>query len=243
MFLGSARVLIWVSGKIKRSLEKLLNNANRAEELSESVASMDFEAVSYLDEIQSPTRIQSSFIKIVSVLKLLRPYLPQHLLVPASPKPKARGDDEKGAEEAAPISPARGPGRSSRRASRRRASRRRVSSGSPLPSPHAGDPQVPAFSLPLVPPDKGFGPLDPPVPKSPLGPRDQKQPPPLVISATSSLVVKVATVVAIRCIVVTDVALMQNFVKIVVQAVRLPVGYAIATVAASFLRRGRVGEL
>jgi len=196
LVLGAAQYL-WKYTENSRRLAKLLNNDKVATELAESVASMDFEAVSYLDEIKEPTRIQSAFIKIVSVLKLLRPYLPQHLLAK-----QIDNEDDQGAVEAAAPQP---PSRASSVAS----------SGQSTPkAKDGGDPEAPAI-MPLV-PDGGPMPVVPERKVSLEQPRKRS----LALSVTSHLVEKVVTVVAVRCAVVTDVALMQKFISITVQAVR-----------------------
>jgi len=159
-----------------RRLAKLLNDDKVALELAESVASMDFEAVSYLDDIHSPTRIQSAFIKIVSVLKMLRPYLPQHLLAK-----QIDNEEDQGAEEA------------SLRA------RSMSSSGQNTPKANdGGNPEEPGRSptaiMPLVP---GGVPVVPKPKVSPLSSLEMPRKRSLVLSAASHLVEKNVTVVAI----------------------------------------------
>jgi len=241
-------VVMMICGGMLSRIERDLS------ELAESVASMEFHSVSYLDDIQSPTRIQSAFIKIVSVLKLLRPYLPQHLLVPDSPRAKAEEEGAK-AEEGGKAPSSKGSSKGSLKAASVASSK--VSSSESTAS-EEGHPQG-SVGNPLVPKE------DPPSPKSPKSPTitpivpaqnppqnpegneqklDQKPAEPvgqkivralsnrfltrnrglsgtrLALSAASHLVEKVVTVVAIRCVVVSDVTVMQKFIQIAVQAVR-----------------------
>eukprot|EP00759_Apiculatamorpha_spiralis_P054416 PhF_6_TR6932/c2_g2_i4/m.10136 len=60
-------------------MAKLLDNNKVATELAEAVALMDFDEVAYLDSIESPTRIQTAFIKIVGALKTMKAFMPATL--------------------------------------------------------------------------------------------------------------------------------------------------------------------
>eukprot|EP00759_Apiculatamorpha_spiralis_P001537 PhF_6_TR10555/c0_g1_i4/m.16778 len=71
--------IAWKYTENRRRLRKLLNNEKVATELAEAVALMDFESVSYLDEIDEPTRIQAAFKKIVFTLQEAKNYMPQTL--------------------------------------------------------------------------------------------------------------------------------------------------------------------
>eukprot|EP01063_Lacrimia_lanifica_P004775 TRINITY_DN12717_c0_g1_i1.p1 TRINITY_DN12717_c0_g1~~TRINITY_DN12717_c0_g1_i1.p1 ORF type:complete len:948 (+),score=280.57 TRINITY_DN12717_c0_g1_i1:219-2846(+) len=73
-------VLFMFSGE-RAKKRALYNNNAVAEATACAIAAMDFHSVAYLNEIPNPNRIQQSFISIVDILKELRPYLPNAVLL------------------------------------------------------------------------------------------------------------------------------------------------------------------
>eukprot|EP00759_Apiculatamorpha_spiralis_P018501 PhF_6_TR24833/c0_g1_i2/m.34247 len=63
-----------------RHVNKLLSNENMATDLAESIAEMNFDQISYIYDVQNPTRVQSAFIKIIENLKHLRKFIPANVL-------------------------------------------------------------------------------------------------------------------------------------------------------------------
>ena len=67
--------------KTAAQIHKLKTNVEIAEELAKAVAIMDLESVQYLYTLENPSRIQASFILILSMLTEYRAYLPAAVLV------------------------------------------------------------------------------------------------------------------------------------------------------------------
>jgi len=71
--------IVWKFTENSRRMAKLLDNNKVATELAVSVSNLQFDEVAYLDDIEKPTKIQASFIKIVKSLKEFRNFMPASL--------------------------------------------------------------------------------------------------------------------------------------------------------------------
>eukprot|EP01064_Diplonema_japonicum_P032174 TRINITY_DN5990_c0_g1_i1.p1 TRINITY_DN5990_c0_g1~~TRINITY_DN5990_c0_g1_i1.p1 ORF type:complete len:964 (+),score=231.79 TRINITY_DN5990_c0_g1_i1:51-2894(+) len=77
ILIGSA--IMWKATEQTRMLRKMYNTTRITGDLAEQVARMELDELDYLLEIEHPTMVQASFIKILHILKTYRPYIPEAL--------------------------------------------------------------------------------------------------------------------------------------------------------------------
>eukprot|EP01062_Namystynia_karyoxenos_P067526 TRINITY_DN614_c0_g1_i4.p1 TRINITY_DN614_c0_g1~~TRINITY_DN614_c0_g1_i4.p1 ORF type:complete len:928 (+),score=268.96 TRINITY_DN614_c0_g1_i4:94-2877(+) len=87
-----APLLIFLFTRQSRRMQALYNNNRVAEECAESIAAMRLDEVGWIEDIPHPNRIQLSFVRIVSVLKQYKSYLPASLFA-------MQGDSDSEGEE------------------------------------------------------------------------------------------------------------------------------------------------
>eukprot|EP00667_Euglena_gracilis_P026349 EG_transcript_31625 len=63
-----------------RALRKQFSDVKVAEDCAEAIACFDLEAVSWLANLSKPTKIQLAFLRIVSLLMEVKPFIPDQLL-------------------------------------------------------------------------------------------------------------------------------------------------------------------
>eukprot|EP01062_Namystynia_karyoxenos_P067523 TRINITY_DN614_c0_g1_i1.p1 TRINITY_DN614_c0_g1~~TRINITY_DN614_c0_g1_i1.p1 ORF type:complete len:939 (+),score=268.43 TRINITY_DN614_c0_g1_i1:37-2853(+) len=88
--------LVFVFTRQSRRMRALYNNNRVAEECAESIAAMRLDEVGWIEDIPNPNKIQLAFVKIVSVLKQYKSYLPASLFA-------MQGDSDSEGDEQSPT--------------------------------------------------------------------------------------------------------------------------------------------
>eukprot|EP00668_Euglena_longa_P028591 GGOE01035872.1.p1 GENE.GGOE01035872.1~~GGOE01035872.1.p1 ORF type:complete len:1181 (-),score=400.45 GGOE01035872.1:1169-4495(-) len=94
---------LWRFTAPMRRMRKMLSNDNVAEECVEAISRLDLAAVAWLRELPKPNRIQRAFVRIITLLEDIRPFIPDQLLATLAMKDKKEEAPEN-AEANAPLS-------------------------------------------------------------------------------------------------------------------------------------------
>eukprot|EP01064_Diplonema_japonicum_P020454 TRINITY_DN298_c1_g1_i1.p1 TRINITY_DN298_c1_g1~~TRINITY_DN298_c1_g1_i1.p1 ORF type:complete len:961 (+),score=266.83 TRINITY_DN298_c1_g1_i1:53-2935(+) len=81
LFVLIASAVMWRTTAQTRMLKKMYNTTRIAGDLAEQVARMELDELDYLLDIEQPTAVQASFVKIVRILKTYKPYIPEALFM------------------------------------------------------------------------------------------------------------------------------------------------------------------
>eukprot|EP00667_Euglena_gracilis_P003998 EG_transcript_4012 len=82
-FLLAVALGVWRAWKATADLRKLrkqFSNNNVAQECAEAIACFNLESVAWLRTCPNPNRIQQSFLEILEMLTMVKPYIPDHVL-------------------------------------------------------------------------------------------------------------------------------------------------------------------
>eukprot|EP01064_Diplonema_japonicum_P008124 TRINITY_DN15649_c3_g1_i1.p1 TRINITY_DN15649_c3_g1~~TRINITY_DN15649_c3_g1_i1.p1 ORF type:complete len:819 (+),score=159.05 TRINITY_DN15649_c3_g1_i1:53-2458(+) len=75
-----AAAVAWKATTRMRAYRRLYNNTRVAESMADSIARMELDELDYLDNIHHPTKVQSSFLSIVAILKTYKLFIPDPIL-------------------------------------------------------------------------------------------------------------------------------------------------------------------
>eukprot|EP00667_Euglena_gracilis_P010386 EG_transcript_10582 len=70
----------WRATADLRQLRRQFSNNNVAQECAEAIACFNLESVAWLRTCQNPNKIQQSFLQILEMMTMVRPYIPDHVL-------------------------------------------------------------------------------------------------------------------------------------------------------------------
>eukprot|EP00667_Euglena_gracilis_P002375 EG_transcript_2375 len=130
----------WKATADLRKLRKQFSNNNVAQECAEAIACFNLESVAWLRDCKNPNKIQESFLQILEMMTMVRPYIPDHVLSIFTQRQR-KGEDE-GQSASAATSPAVLPGRNGVAAEGGCGSPNAASVVMPVRSPLAGDHQL-----------------------------------------------------------------------------------------------------
>eukprot|EP00667_Euglena_gracilis_P001650 EG_transcript_1650 len=71
---------MWRATADLRKLRKQFSNNNVAQECAEAIACFNLESVAWLRTCQNPNKIQQSFLQILEMMTMVKPYIPDHVL-------------------------------------------------------------------------------------------------------------------------------------------------------------------
>ena len=80
LVIGAGGWIAWRATTNMRQMAAQQSNSNVAQECASAIARLDLEAVEWLNKIEKPNKIQSSFIQIVVILRHLKQYVPDQAL-------------------------------------------------------------------------------------------------------------------------------------------------------------------
>eukprot|EP00668_Euglena_longa_P022193 GGOE01027602.1.p1 GENE.GGOE01027602.1~~GGOE01027602.1.p1 ORF type:complete len:879 (-),score=205.33 GGOE01027602.1:1480-4116(-) len=89
----------WKASADLRKLRKQFSNNNVAQECADAIACFNLESVAWLRTCKNPNKIQQSFLQILEMLTVVRPYIPDHVLSLITHKDEDDDDDEEEEEE------------------------------------------------------------------------------------------------------------------------------------------------
>eukprot|EP00668_Euglena_longa_P010095 GGOE01012227.1.p1 GENE.GGOE01012227.1~~GGOE01012227.1.p1 ORF type:complete len:926 (-),score=254.05 GGOE01012227.1:270-2705(-) len=98
---------VWYAWRATADLRKLrqqFSNNNVAQECAEAIACFNLESMAWLRTCKNPNKVQLAFLRIVEMLTMVRPYIPDHVLSLFMQK-----QDEEENAETEPGSPTKGP--------------------------------------------------------------------------------------------------------------------------------------
>eukprot|EP00667_Euglena_gracilis_P002293 EG_transcript_2295 len=70
----------WKATADLRKLRKQFSNNNVAQECADAIACLNLESVAWLRTCKNPNKIQQSFLQILEMLTMVKPYIPDHVL-------------------------------------------------------------------------------------------------------------------------------------------------------------------
>eukprot|EP00668_Euglena_longa_P010101 GGOE01012233.1.p1 GENE.GGOE01012233.1~~GGOE01012233.1.p1 ORF type:complete len:889 (-),score=186.13 GGOE01012233.1:1552-4218(-) len=93
----------WKASADLRKLRKQFSNNNVAQECADAIACFNLESVAWLRTCKNPNKIQQSFLQILEMLTVVRPYIPDHVLSLFMHKDEEEDEEEPESGENTPL--------------------------------------------------------------------------------------------------------------------------------------------